>query len=613
MTARRLAWAVFAALIPILAGMAVVLMRSSGSASIPIGPPASTATAGVTPLPSPNPLSTPSASATKAAGGAGATPTAKGSQATLYVATNGSDANPGTLAQPLRTIGRAVHVALPGGTILVRGGTYFEEVVFDHGGFPGQPIILESYPGESPVLDGSQTVSSWTRVAGTVWKARFTHALALHPAQGVKDAASESTCPDGYQYSGDRRAYLYVDDTPDAAHWLRPLCLGVDPGIATPANLPPGSFATDVAPPPRPSGQLYAGTTNTVYVNLADRSDPNRHQIRLAAYDQNILFWGNHSGDVVLRGLAMQLALGGVDLYSPVNDVALDRLDVSLNAMRSISVEYFCATNWTITNSHIHDIQYEGIHLEADNSTVANNRIENTIAPWSQYGSVGINVLGNDDDVAGNLIQSIKRSEAGTGGYGIFMEEWYNGAGDVGCHAETDQNNLVERNRVARNESTGVYNAGGDRSSIRNNLIYGNGGGGIAVEDGGTGGGPTGVERGAYGDTIYFNTIYGNARNGVSLSPNVHDAVVRDNIIYDNAGVPIYNRSIGATIDHNLTTNPQFANSSAGDFSLRSGSPAIDGGIDVGVANDFIGTARPQGAGFDVGAYELALPASPSR
>ncbi len=40
------------------------------------------------------------------------------------------------------------------------------------------------------------------------------------------------------------------------------------------------------------------------------------------------------------------------------------------------------------------------------------------------------------------------------------------------------------------------------------------------------------------------------------------------------------------------------------DYRLRAGSPAIGAGEDAGVGEDIEGTARPQGEGFDVGAYE---------
>src|SRR5919202_1622371 len=64
-----------------------------------------------------------------------------GTATTYYVAPGGDDANPGTLAAPLRTIGRAVALAQLGTTIVVRGGVYNEAVVIDHGAF-----TLEAYP-----------------------------------------------------------------------------------------------------------------------------------------------------------------------------------------------------------------------------------------------------------------------------------------------------------------------------------------------------------------------------------------------------------------------------------------------------------------------------------
>jgi len=55
----------------------------------------------------------------------------------------------------------------------------------------------------------------------------------------------------------------------------------------------------------------------------------------------------------------------------------------------------------------------------------------------------------------------------------------------------------------------------------------------------------------------------------------------------------------------NLASDPAYVMYPA-DLRLSSGSPCVDHGTPAGApATDFSGTLRPQGAGFDIGAYEL--------
>ena len=75
---------------------------------------------------------------------------------TYYVATNGSDENPGSEARPLRTIQKAASLARVGDTILVRGGVYSEHVVMRFSGQEGKPIVLKNYPGERPVIQPAE-------------------------------------------------------------------------------------------------------------------------------------------------------------------------------------------------------------------------------------------------------------------------------------------------------------------------------------------------------------------------------------------------------------------------------------------------------------------------
>ncbi len=78
--------------------------------------------------------------------------------ATYYVATWGSDGNPGSESAPFRTIGRGASAANAGDTVYVRGGTYVESVNITKSGNSSAPIRLHAYPGETPVMDGQ----SWT-------------------------------------------------------------------------------------------------------------------------------------------------------------------------------------------------------------------------------------------------------------------------------------------------------------------------------------------------------------------------------------------------------------------------------------------------------------------
>ncbi|SCG40404.1 right-handed parallel beta-helix repeat-containing protein [Micromonospora coxensis] len=75
---------------------------------------------------------------------------------TLYVATNGNDGNTGTLSAPLRTIQRAVDLAQPGHTIVIRGGTYAPSTNIQilKNGTPSAPITMRNHEGERVVIDG---------------------------------------------------------------------------------------------------------------------------------------------------------------------------------------------------------------------------------------------------------------------------------------------------------------------------------------------------------------------------------------------------------------------------------------------------------------------------
>ena len=80
--------------------------------------------------------------------------TQKGEAETYYVATDGTDSNPGTEERPFETLGRGVRGLSPGDTLYVKNGTYtaWGLANMPSGASWDNPITIAAYPGHSPVI-----------------------------------------------------------------------------------------------------------------------------------------------------------------------------------------------------------------------------------------------------------------------------------------------------------------------------------------------------------------------------------------------------------------------------------------------------------------------------
>ena len=83
----------------------------------------------------------------------------------LFVSPNGDDNAAGTESAPLRTLAAAVRKVKSGGTIVMRGGIYREDV----GGI-NKKVTIQPYPREAVEIKGSDIIPNWTK-DGDDWRA----------------------------------------------------------------------------------------------------------------------------------------------------------------------------------------------------------------------------------------------------------------------------------------------------------------------------------------------------------------------------------------------------------------------------------------------------------
>jgi hypothetical protein len=95
----------------------------------------------------------------------------------------------------------------------------------------------------------------------------------------------------------------------------------------------------------------------------------------------------------------------------------------------------------------------------------------------------------------------------------------------------------------------------------------------------------------------------GNLNHNLLFTPNSTKPVMLDGV-----GQQTWSQWRSRGYEQNgLNVDPALVDPAKGDVSLRAGSPAIDRGVTIAaIQSDKVGTSRPQGAAYDIGAYEYS-------
>jgi hypothetical protein len=234
---------------------------------------------------------------------------------------------------------------------------------------------------------------------------------------------------------------------------------------------------------------------------------------------------------------------------------------------------------------------------------------------------------GSHDTFQGNKVHDIltdatafaNAKASGNGGAGAEMDNYY-GATDGSILGNVIYNigpsgqstSLVqaiyqtESGTVANNIVYNVAGAGvslwhgAQHINIVNNTIDNARDGGIDVGSGDGGSSSTTGDYVAVANNTVTNSSWGILESGTT---GVHNTYV-DNLFYGDTSWNVKLQN-GLTATGTVVADPKFVNTAGHDYHLQSSSPAINTGTASGApATDFAGTARPQGGGYDIGAYE---------
>ncbi len=304
-------------------------------------------------------------------------------------------------------------------------------------------------------------------------------------------------------------------------------------------------------------------------------------------------------------------------------------------------------SNCTISNNSTTYYYGGGIFFNScnsptiSNSTISGNSTKSYVNNSSIYGG-GICCISSPLTISGCKIKS---NISGTGG-GIYNSSSNitmsdsivsnNVAVNGGGISSTSSVTTIRSSTINGNSNSGIYCQSGteylDKTIIESNMSS-NAGGGIyfrssdihvtncVIANNSVTNGGGGVYSDQSTSQFYNCTLTGNSSNynyAKCISLYYSSTVISNSIIWTDSnptsGSLIIGIASGLSITYsdvyggysgtgNINSDPLFVSTS--DFHLQSGSPCIDTATSDGAqTSDIFGTPRPQGAGYDMGAYE---------
>jgi hypothetical protein len=229
-------------------------------------------------------------------------------------------------------------------------------------------------------------------------------------------------------------------------------------------------------------------------------------------------------------------------------------------------------------------------NIASSNCTIHNNTVLNV-------SSIGI-YAGNDPTDSGNLsnvnIFDNNVSNCGVGGIGLAAE---NGAGTIS--GISIYNNIIYSN--ARGFRVDQYGTETYNFTFINNTLYDNGTGGLNTEI------YIGSTHTYLSSCVIRNNIIDNNTSGsyaIEYSDYANGGITVDHNLFYNSGGSWNGSNVLGTSSQ--SGNPNLSNPTTSFALTASSALAINNGSSTAApSTDYIGTTRPQGTAYDIGAYEF--------
>jgi len=467
-----------------------------------------------------------------------------------YVAPGGSDANPGTLAQPWLTVGHAANVLKAGQTAYVRAGVYHESVTIAHSGDASAgPVTLQAYPGEKPVLDGTGVACCGDTIKGLVNIADKSHVVVSGFEIRNFKSGSASQEPAGILVTGSGADIRILGNDVHDIVTTKEASNGNAHGI--------GVYGTGATPI---SGLVLSG--NEV------------HALK-TGWSESVTLDGNVTGFTVTGNVVHDNDNIGIDMagFWGVGPSGHDQASggtVSGNTVYGITSLHNAAYGGVYGADGIYCDGCANVVIER-NAVYANDL--NIEAASENAGHVSSGVTIRD-----NLLRDPNVADLSIGGYSKAV-----GGSD---HVTIVNNTIYDTAAAPGNAFQVQWKA--TNNVFENNIVYSDSAGGNMLY---TVGKPATAPV-AMDHNLYYTT----AKNATW---------VWSGKTYTGLG----SFQLGTGQDaHSSFADPLFASLSAPDLHVARNSPAVGRGVDLGAAvvgtQDYAGNARVIGSGLDIGAYE---------